>query len=120
MDAGHLQPILSDVSLASDAVAERWSQAVGYEGERLLVIGGAGTGKSTMIVARFAALVQRGVRLERIAVATPAPARARRLRAELERGLQRGYERLVVGTPVALAELVLATEAPGEEALGPE
>jgi DNA helicase-2/ATP-dependent DNA helicase PcrA len=105
------------MKLASEAIADRWSQAVGHEGERLVVCGGAGTGKSRLIVARFLLLVERGLRPEQIGVAAPTRARARALRLALERRLAVGYERLVVGTPVALAELTLA-EAHGLGATG--
>lgn len=97
---------------ASEAIAQRWPQAVAHEGKRLVVCGGAGTGKSSMIVARFLVLVERGLRPERIAVAAPTRARAAALRRELERRLSGGYERLVVASPVGLAELALAATRP--------
>ena len=88
--------------------------AVTYPGARLVVVGGAGTGKTRVIEARFQWLVQRGCQPERIVVATASPARRECLRAHLEGALDRSYEQLLVLTPAELAARV--TGAGGVEA----
>ena len=74
-------------------------EAVTFRGGPLLVLGGAGTGKTTVIEARFQWLVELGCRPERIAVLTPSAARADALRERLEGALERGYEQLYVVGP---------------------
>ncbi len=93
-------PILDDLLPEQQA-------AVGFRGGQLLVVGGAGTGKTRVIEARFRWLVAHGVTPERIAVVVPTEARADALRARLEVALTDAYEELFVLTPVPLAALVL-------------
>ncbi len=90
-------------------------EAVTFRDGPLLVLGGAGTGKTTMIESRFRWLVKAGRRPERLAVLVPSAARADALRERLEAGLEHGYEQLFVVGAVELASLVLG-EA-GAEAL---
>ena len=78
-----------------------------HRGSPLLVVGGAGTGKSRVIASRFLALVAEGSAPERLLVLTPTAATAEALRARLERSLERGYEELCVETPLALAARLL-------------
>jgi DNA helicase-2/ATP-dependent DNA helicase PcrA len=82
-------------------------EAVTFRGGPLLVVGGAGTGKTTVIEARFRWFVELGCRPERLAVLTPSAARADALRERLEGVLESGYEQLYVVGPVELAALVL-------------
>ncbi len=81
--------------------------AVTHSAGRLLVLGGAGTGKTRVIEARFLWLVQGGGEPERILVVTPSAARADMLRGRLEGTLEHGYEQLFVLTPLELAALIL-------------
>ncbi len=78
-----------------------------HRGSPLLVLGGAGTGKSRVITARFLALVAAGGAPERLLVLAPTAATAQALRARLEQSLERGYEELCVETPLALAARLL-------------
>jgi len=82
-------------------------EAVTFRGGPLLVLGGAGTGKTTVIEARFRWFVELGCQPERLALLTPSAARADALRERLEGALERGYEQLYVLGPVELAGLVL-------------
>ncbi len=97
-------PVEGSVSLVELLPAQR--DAVTYPGARLVVVGGAGTGKTRVIEARFLWLVQRGCEPERIVVMTASPARCEGLRARLEGALDRGYEQLLVLTPAELAARV--------------
>jgi DNA helicase-2/ATP-dependent DNA helicase PcrA len=89
--------------------------AVTHSRGRLLVLGGAGTGKTRVVLARFRWLVAQGYAPERIAVLAPSVARTEAVRELLEGSLEGGYEQLFVLTPVELAALALG-EA-GAEAL---
>ncbi len=95
--------------MLSDDVSEatKWSDAVRHRGGPLVVLGGAGVGKTTLIVERFVWLVDEGVEPSRIAVLTPSRGRAEALRERLESTLRRGYEELQVGTGVHLAAAIL-------------
>ena len=92
--------------------------AVTHPAGRLLVSGPAGAGRTTVVRERFLWLVGRGWRPERVAIVCASPARADALRARLEARLSGGYERLVVGTAVELAGVVLGAGA-REALLGP-
>jgi DNA helicase II / ATP-dependent DNA helicase PcrA len=89
-------------------------QAVTHRGSRLLVLGGAGTGKSRLIEARFRWLVRQGAAPERIGVLMPSRARAAALLARLEVALERGYEALFVLTAPQLAGLILRVGGGGD------
>ena len=77
----------------------------------MVVVGPAGSGKTTLIAERFESLVEDGCRPERIAVVVPSAARAEALRARLEATLERGYEELHVGAPVDVAAWILGPVA---------
>ncbi len=81
------------------------------------MLGGAGAGKTRLIVERFTRFVSDGHAPERIAVCAPSAARATALRIRIEAALARGYEQLCVGTPVELAELILGRDS-GSTLLG--
>jgi DNA helicase-2/ATP-dependent DNA helicase PcrA len=100
--------MLSDVGPTTPELLPAQREAVSYEGGSLLVAGGAGTGKTAVVEARFLWLAGRGVRPERIAIVTPSPGRADALRTRLEERLEGGYEQLFVLTPLELAALTLA------------
>ncbi len=88
-------------------------RAATFEGRRLAVRGGAGTGKTRVLEARFHWLLSRGAVPEQIAFVVPSPGRAEALRSRLETELTQAYEELCLGTPVELAVLVLgATDPP--------
>ena len=82
------------------------------------MLGGAGTGKTALIEARFHWLVDQGCAPERIVIATPTAARADALRSRLEGALEQGYEQLFVLTPVELAGLILGGDDSGPVVLG--
>jgi len=111
--------------LSAPAGSERWldalpaaaAQAVTHPSPRLLVLGGAGSGKTRVIEARFRRLVDRGTAPERLAVLVPSPARATAVRARLEDALQVGYEQLFVLTPGQLAALILRGAGAGADPL---
>ena len=52
--------MLSDVALTLDSLLPAQREAVTYPGARLLVLGGAGTGKTRVIEDRFHCLVEQG------------------------------------------------------------
>jgi DNA helicase II / ATP-dependent DNA helicase PcrA len=109
--------MLSDVGSTLDELLPAQREAVTHGTGPLLVAGGAGTGKTTVVRERFLWLVDQGQRPERIAVVTPSPGRADALRFKLEGRLSAGYEQLFVMTPVELAALVVNPAAAGLEAL---
>ena len=80
-------------------------------GGALLVLGTAGSGKTTLIAERFQWLVEQGMAPERIAVVAPSSGRADALHARIENALTRGYEELSVGTPLDLAVRILGASA---------
>jgi DNA helicase-2/ATP-dependent DNA helicase PcrA len=94
------------------------SRAVGHPSTPLLVLGGAGTGKTRVLVERFARLVETGLAPERILVIAPAASGADVLRAALEDRLDGGYEELCVFAPYDLAATLLRDE-PLESGLDP-
>ncbi len=100
--------MLSDVGVHLDSFLPDQRRAVTSAADRLLVLGAAGTGKTAVIEARFAWLVEAGEAPERLAVLVPTPARARVLQTRLESSLTRGYEELTVATPFELASHLLA------------
>ncbi|MGI8902274.1 MAG: ATP-dependent helicase [Solirubrobacteraceae bacterium] len=102
-------------SLAGLLGAQR--QAVTHLGGPLLVLGSAGSGKTSVIEARFSWLVEQGTEPGRIVVVAPSPTRADAIRAHLEAALQAGYEELLVLTPVGLAAAVCDGVRSGADAL---
>jgi DNA helicase-2/ATP-dependent DNA helicase PcrA len=106
------------VALAHLPVVASWDETLADQTAALLVLGGAGTGKTSLIAARFQQLVERGIQPEQIVLLTPTAARARSLKALLEQRLEHGYERLLVLTPVGLAVHLLGGET-AADASGP-
>jgi len=84
----------------------------------LLVLGGAGTGKTRVVVERFAHLAADGLAPARILVLAPTAAGADGLRRALEDRLEGGYEELCVFAPHELAAKLLRDE-PLESGLDP-
>jgi DNA helicase-2/ATP-dependent DNA helicase PcrA len=71
------------------------------------VLGGAGTGKSTLLLDRFMHLVAEGSMPDRIALLTPSAARCDAARGRLEQLLPDGYSELLIATPQQFAALLL-------------
>jgi DNA helicase-2/ATP-dependent DNA helicase PcrA len=92
------------------------AELIAYVGGSLLIEGAAGTGKSTLLLERFAWLVSQGIPPERVALLTPTPARAELARGRLERTLTDGYSELVIGAPEDVAAAVIR-RAPGRSHL---
>ncbi len=80
---------------------------VTHAGSPLLIYGGAGTGKTRLILDRYRWLIAQGIPPERMVLLMPSMARADAARAALEQELADGYSELLVTTPVQLAAAVL-------------
>jgi DNA helicase II / ATP-dependent DNA helicase PcrA len=81
--------------------------AVAHRGQALLVAGRAGTGRSEVLVRRFAALVSDGVPAERILVVARTRAGSAGLRARIELALDAPHEEPWIGAYEEIAERVL-------------
>jgi DNA helicase-2/ATP-dependent DNA helicase PcrA len=81
--------------------------AVTHSGPRLVLLGGAGSGKTRVIETRLRWLVAQGTPPEQIGVLVPTSARAEAARERLETALDTAYEELHVLTPSDLALLIL-------------
>ena len=87
-------------------------EAVTHPGGPLLVLGGAGTGKTTVLCDRFAWLVrEQGLAPESILTLTVSQAGADALRERLESGLDGGFEEITVTTVHGFCAHVLHDEA---------
>jgi superfamily I DNA/RNA helicase len=73
----------------------------------LLLLGGAGTGKTRALIARFGWLVEQGVAPERIALLSSSSGTAAALRARVESVVERAYEELAVATVPELCARLL-------------
>jgi len=90
----------------------RQLEAVAHPGGPLLVVGGAGTGKTTVLCERFAWLVgEGGMAPESILALTVSETAADALRERLEGGLDGGFEELTVATVHGFCARVLHDEA---------
>ncbi|HWI74520.1 MAG TPA: UvrD-helicase domain-containing protein, partial [Baekduia sp.] len=88
------------------------ARAVGHRGGPLLVLGGAGSGRTQTLVARFAALVAGGVAPEEILLLTRTGAAAEALRARVEDALgDRPFEELPVMPLHGMCARLLRDEA---------
>ena len=96
-----------------DGLTSAQTGAVTHDEPRLLVLAGAGAGKTTVLQRRFMWLVRQGAEPERILLLVPTVARAVALRERLETELEIGYEQLHVLTPSRLAALVLRVAGAG-------
>ena len=109
--------MLSDVGSTIDELLPAQREAVIAPSDRLVIVGGAGTGKTVALVDRFLRLVADGAHPERIGIVCASAARADALRSRLETRLAGGYEQLFVMTPLELAALVVNPGAQGADAL---
>ena len=85
--------------------------AVTHAGGPLVVLGGAGTGKTQTLVDRFAWLVEHGMTPDSILVLTYGLAAAEALRASIETAIDRPYETLTVSTAAGFCTRLLRDEA---------
>ncbi|MEA2196909.1 MAG: ATP-dependent helicase UvrD/PcrA [Solirubrobacteraceae bacterium] len=95
------------MSAQRDGLLPAQVEAVTHGDGPLVVRGPAGSGKTRVLEARFAWLVDQGVAPERILVLAPSSAGAEAMRARLVDRLDRAYEELIVGTPAQLAARLL-------------
>jgi DNA helicase-2/ATP-dependent DNA helicase PcrA len=86
-------------------------QAVDHDGGPLLVVAGAGSGKTRVLTARVARLVETGVAPQAILAFTFTNRAAREMRARIEGALSEPPGRLWVGTFHATAVRILRREA---------
>ncbi|MDQ6916107.1 MAG: ATP-dependent helicase, partial [Actinomycetota bacterium] len=94
-----------------DDLTDAQREAVTHTPGRLLVVAGAGTGKTRTLVARFAWLVEQGTSPDGILVLTFSAPAADELRARLEATVERPYEELAVSTFHAFCARLLHDEA---------
>ena len=85
--------------------------AVTHQGGPLLVLGGAGSGKTRVLVERLAWLVDQGVPAEEVLLVTGSPAAADALREQVERTLEPPFGELAVTTMPEVAARILRDEA---------
>jgi DNA helicase-2/ATP-dependent DNA helicase PcrA len=94
------------------SLTPRQLEAVAHPGGPLLVLGGAGTGKTTVLCERFAWLVRdQGLAPESILTLTVSEPGADTLRERLETSLDGGFEELTVATVHGFCAHVLHDEA---------
>ncbi|MEA2479850.1 MAG: ATP-dependent helicase UvrD/PcrA, partial [Thermoleophilaceae bacterium] len=86
-------------------------EAVTHPGGPLLIVGGAGSGKTSTLIERFAWLVEQGTPPEAILALTFSPAAADGLRDRLEARVEDAHEELRVGAFRTLCERLLRDEA---------
>ncbi len=107
------------VPAAIDGLTRSQLAAVTHPGGPLLVLGGAGTGKTRVLERRFAWLVEGGAPAESVLALTFSPGAASAMRACLEELVEPPYDELHVGTLGAVCERLLRDEAP-EAGLDPD
>jgi DNA helicase-2/ATP-dependent DNA helicase PcrA len=99
------------VSPRLDALTPDQRRAVTHPGGPLLVVGGAGTGKTTVLAQRFAWLAGGDLLPEAVLAITHSEAAADALRAEIDDALEGAYEELAVFTVDGLCRRLLHDEA---------
>ena len=90
--------------------------AVTHRGGRLIVRGGAGSGKTRVIETRLRWLIEQGCAPERICLLAASEGRAAASSERLETALELGYEELHVLTAPQLAALVVRSAGAGTDA----
>src|SRR5215207_2481106 len=91
----------------ASAREDRQVLAISDRAGPLLITGSAGTGRSEALVRRFAALVEEGVRAERILVLARTRAGSAALRDRVENALPEPHEEPWIGTYEEIAERIL-------------
>ncbi|HEY1540692.1 MAG TPA: ATP-dependent DNA helicase [Solirubrobacteraceae bacterium] len=99
----------SALAVPADLTAAQ-ARAVTHPGGPLLVLGAAGTGKTTVLVARLAWLVAQGAAPESVLALSPSSAAAAALRRRVEDALERPYEELAVHSVRELCTRLLRDE----------
>jgi DNA helicase-2/ATP-dependent DNA helicase PcrA len=99
------------VAAPDQPLAPEQRRVVDHAGGPLLVLGGAGTGKTHTLVARVARLADQGTPPESVLVLAASPAAADALRADLEAALAGGYEQLEVHAASDFCARLLRGEA---------
>lgn len=94
-----------------DGLSDAQREAVTHPGGPLLVVGGAGTGKTRVLERRAAWLVREGARPEGVLVLARSARAARELRERLEALIDEPYEELQVGTFHGFCARLLREEA---------
>src|SRR4051794_13693507 len=87
------------------------ARAVAHPPGPLLVVGGAGTGKTTVVVERFANRVREGAAPDSILVLAPSRAAAQALREGIEHRLEEAWGELCVHDAYDLCARLLRDEA---------
>ena len=96
---------------ALDGLNRSQEQAVTYPGGPLVVVAGAGTGKTRTLTRRFAWLVEQGVPADEVLALTFSSAAAAEMRERLESLIESPYEELHVATFHAFCTRLLQDEA---------
>ncbi len=97
--------------IAPAGLTDAQREAVAHRGGPLLMIGGAGTGKTTVLVERVAWLAEQGIPPERILLLALTRPGADRLRRRVEEAVARPYEELAVHTAQEFCARLLRDEA---------
>jgi DNA helicase-2/ATP-dependent DNA helicase PcrA len=100
----------SSASAAPADLTAAQLRAVTHDGGPALVLGAAGTGKTTVLVARLQWLVAQGAAPESVLVLSPSSAAAAALRRRVEDALDRPYEELAVHSVRELCARLLRDE----------
>jgi len=95
---------------ADQGPATSLERAITHADGPLLVLGAAGTGKTSALIARFAWLVAQGAAPESVLALSPSSAGAAALRRGIEDALQRPYEELAVYSVQELCTRLLREE----------
>jgi DNA helicase-2/ATP-dependent DNA helicase PcrA len=96
---------------ALDGLNRSQQAAVTHSGGPLLLLGGAGTGKTYTLIRRFTWLVDQGVPADTLLALAFSPAAAADMRERLEERLQSPYEELHVSTCGAFCLRLLCDES---------
>ena len=99
------------MSEALDGLNRSQQAAVTHPGGPLLILGGAGTGKTTTLIRRFAWLVEQETPAEAVLALAFSPSAAAEMRGRLEELLQPPYEELHVSTFHAFCLRLLCDES---------
>ncbi len=102
-----LSDAVPTATLPAPGEAPSREELIAHAGGPLLLLGPAGTGKTTLLEDRFRWLAEHGALPDRIVLLVPSQARADAARARLEQALSDGYSELLVVAPAAFAAAIL-------------